>query len=537
MKKVLDNDIVTDILDVNIYKDKQKNVLIITLFSLIKSGLLFILVNSFLVAFKLNTGLSTYIICPTIVIEISKDIYSHIKDNKTNFKLSRKKLKGKIEKINNNIDVKIKNLDNTAFVKENNINNKHKSIYIINYDKEVQILNQEKYMKDNKTIYKTSILDEEETEEFLNSCIVYKSNIRKTLLEKRNDSLIRPKLIKNIKQSLTIYLLTIIFSFSPSIKNSLTNYFFDDKRTDKIMEYFANEDSLSSSELDELIQHIHKQISKVTDNPKFDIDNIKTDEEIKNYLLLNAIDQNDSANKEEKEVLYNFIDFFNVNPYLEYNVVYENLENLEYWRNYNPFKNGIERENGTIMAAFYSNGTIYYCSTPNDELKRHEDTHAIFKTFNIPTAYVEGFAELIENEYREDNYNDYGAYDKNVAVTKATIELIGKDRFLEAMSTDNASIIKDDLIKLYTDNNSYITKKAATLHVNNFFKMLDSGLNDTENTMEVSNMLMSFFINTNYEFEKTLRLFEYANIIEEEKEDTNVYYYYNEEKIKTLVKD
>ena len=104
------------------------------------------------------------------------------------------------------------------------------------------------------------------------------------------------------------------------------------------------------------------------------------------------------------------------------------------------------------------------------------------------------------------------------------------------MSTDDASIIKEELKEAYKNNNSYISEKAAYLHVNNFFKLLESTLDDTENTIEVTNMLMSFFAYNDeiYDYDKLDRLFKYASIVSEVKLDQDIYYYFNEEKVKTL---
>ncbi len=401
-------------------------------------------------------------------------------------------------------------------------------------------MKQESFIENENITNQVFALDDKEIQDFLDSHVIYELNDRRNRQIYRKNFLYYSKSLKKLSSAFKIYLITVLLVFVPDLKNKVINHFFDNARTDKIMEYFANEDSLSPLELDELTKYIYKQISKVSDDEKFNIENIETDEELKNYLLLNAVAQNDYANKEEKEVLYNFIDFFNDNSYIEYEVVYENLENLEFERSYNPFKNGLEQEDGTVIEAFYYDGTIYYCSTPDDELRRHEDTHAIFDTNSIPSAYVEGFAEIIENEYRDDYENEYGAYNKNVAVTKATMELIGKDKFLEAISTDNVSIIKESLEKVYVANNSYISEDTAKLHVNNFFKLLNSGLKDTEYTKETANMLMSFFINASnetYDYDKWIRLFKYASIVSEVKLDSDINYYFNDEKAKTLIKN
>ena len=540
MKKVLDEDIANNIIDLNIYINEWNNVLIIL--PLIENLFVYSLTTFFLETFKLNRGLSLYTI-PILFLRLGKDVYNQFKDNKINFKLNKKKLRGKIDKLKEEgINLRVSTLSDASFIKDELIKQKYRSIYIVANDKKfgTQVLKQESFIENENITNQVFALDDKEIQDFLDSHVIYELNDRRNRQIYRKNFLYYSKSLKKLSSAFKIYLITVLLVFVPDLKNKVINHFFDNARTDKILEYFANEDSLSPLELDELTKYIYKQISKVSDDEKFNIENIETDEELKNYLLLNAVAQNDYANKEEKEVLYNFIDFFNDNPYIEYEVVYENLENLEFERSYNPFKNGLEQEDGTVIEAFYYDGTIYYCSTPDDELRRHEDTHAIFDTNSIPSAYVEGFAEIIENEYRDDYENEYGAYNKNVAVTKATIELIGKDKFLEAISTDNVSIIKESLEKVYVANNSYISEDTAKLHVNNFFKLLNSGLKDTEYTKETANMLMSFFINASnetYDYDKWIRLFKYASIVSEVKLDSDINYYFNDEKAKTLIKN
>ncbi len=540
MKKVLDEDIANNIIDLNIYINEWNNVLIIL--PLIENLFVYSLTTFFLETFKLNRGLSLYTI-PILFLRLGKDVYNQFKDNKINFKLNKKKLRGKIDKLKEEgINLRVSTLSDASFIKDELIKQKYRSIYIVVNDKKfgTQVLKQESFIENENITNQVFALDDKEIQDFLDSHVIYELNDRRNRQIYRKNFLYYSKSLKKLSSAFKIYLITVLLVFVPDLKNKVINHFFDNARTDKIMEYFANEDSLSPLELDELTKYIYKQISKVSDDEKFNIENIETDEELKNYLLLNAVAQNDYANKEEKEVLYNFIDFFNDNSYIEYEVVYENLENLEFERSYNPFKNGLEQEDGTVIEAFYYDGTIYYCSTPDDELRRHEDTHAIFDTNSIPSAYVEGFAEIIENEYRDDYENEYGAYNKNVAVTKATMELIGKDKFLEAISTDNVSIIKESLEKVYVANNSYISEDTAKLHVNNFFKLLNSGLKDTKYTKETANMLMSFFINASnetYDYDKWIRLFKYASIVSEVKLDSDINYYFNDEKAKTLIKN
>ena len=290
-------------------------------------------------------------------------------------------------------------------------------------------------------------------------------------------------------------------------------------------------------ELNYLLKDIETEVIKTIDDDKYSLDKISTKEEIDNYLLLNAINNNPYANNKEKEVMYEFLDFFNSNPYLDTKKVYSNLVNLKFIRNYNPFSNGISNYNNNdfIISASYHDNRITYYSTPTKAIIGHEVAHAIFDTRSIPDAYVEGVAEIIENKYfKDEDEQDFGAYNKNVAITQATIELIGKDKFLEAISTDNISIIKDALIEVYSFNNN-INKETATLYVDDLFKYLSNGLDDANVTKSTAKLFESFYIKGTYDIDKLIRLNYYANILYHGPIKTDSPYYFNEEKIKQLI--
>ena len=282
-------------------------------------------------------------------------------------------------------------------------------------------------------------------------------------------------------------------------------------------------------ELNYLLKDIEIEVMNTIDDDEYSLDKASTKEEINNYLLLNAINNNPYANNKEKEIMYEFLDFFNNNPYLDTKKVYSNLVNLKFIRNYN-------NNNNFIIKASYHDNHITYYSTPTKAIIGHEVAHAIFDTRSIPDAYVEGVAEIIENKYfKDEDEQDFGAYNKNVAITQATIELIGKDKFLEAISTDNISIIKDALVEVYSFNNN-INKETATLYVDDLFKYLSNGLDDANVTKSTAKLFESFYIKGTYDIDKLIRLNYYANILYHGPIKTDSpYYYFNEEKIKQLI--
>ena len=147
-------------------------------------------------------------------------------------------------------------------------------------------------------------------------------------------------------------------------------------------------------------------------------------------------------------------------------------------------------------------------------------------------------AELLENEYFNDGKADYDAYNKNVILTKATIELIGRDKFLEAFNTDDLTIIRDGLIGEYLNNNKDATFEEAVLYSDKLIDYARKKLSNNTNTIDIANTLVEFFRYANYDNDKKIRLFEYKEDLSSyylNIEDVD-YYYFNRERQKELVK-
>ena len=333
----------------------------------------------------------------------------------------------------------------------------------------------------------------------------------------------------NFLKILTIYILLNCFN---SITTSC-NILFNASTTEKVLDYFDGKDSLNKEELNNILHDLETETIKVTNDNKFKLDSVDTKEEIDNYLLLNAINDNPYANKKEKEVMYNFLDFFNDNPYLDKEKTYLNLVYLDFDRNYNPFSSGKDNNNGTVTLADYDYDDITYYTNPTEEIIAHEVTHAIFDTITIPSAYVEGFAKITESEYFTKENDSNNSYNKNTAVTKATIELIGKDKFLEAMSNDDINIIKNALIDLNV--NTWSNDIEAEKGIDDLLNTLYKGLNDNETYSDIADTLISLGSDSFTDIDRFGRLCTCTNILKVE--DYNVYlpyYYFNEEKDKTL---
>ncbi len=440
--------------------------------NIIKLGnnvLLYFIANTILKILKMNLFIANFTI-PVLTIKYIGEICVNRYNNKKKLNLSKKKLKGKVNRLNiEGISINVNDLLENEITKEN-------------------------------------------------------PNIKELKIEKSQSN---PYF--NFLKILTIYILLNCFN---SITTSC-NILFNASTTEKVLDYFDGKDSLNKEELNNILHDLETETIKVTNDNKFKLDSVDTKEEIDNYLLLNAINDNPYANKKEKEVMYNFLDFFNDNPYLDKEKTYLNLVYLDFDRNYNPFSSGKDNNNGTVTLADYDYDDITYYTNPTEEIIAHEVTHAIFDTITIPSAYVEGFAKITESEYftKEDDSNN--SYNKNTAVTKATIELIGKDKFLKAMSNDDINIIKNALLDLNV--NTWSNDIEAEKEIDSFLNTLYKGLNDNETYSDIADTLISLGSDSFTDIDRFGRLCTCTNILKVE--DYNVYlpyYYFNEEKDKTL---
>lgn len=523
MKKLLDDEIINDILDINIYKDKKDSYII----KLGNNVFLYFIANIILRILKMNLFIANFTI-PVLTIKYIGEICVNRYNKKKKLKLSKRKLSGKVNKLNiEGISIDVNDLLNARITKDNSNDENIKRI-IIESNNELNILEQ-KASKDKygKLYYKIYSLSEEEKEKYLEH---EKDN--PNIKELKTEKIIKRKQSKlyfNYFKILAIYTLLSCSYIINTIYNISSNY----STTEKILDYYDGKDSLSDEELDNILHDLETKVIEVTNDDKFKLDSVDTKEEVDNYLLLNAINDNPYANKKEKEVMYNFLDFFNDNPYLDKEKTYLNLVYLDFDRNYNPFSSGKDNNNGTVTLADYDYDDITYYTNPTEEIIAHEVTHAIFDTITIPSAYVEGFAKITESEYftKEDDSNN--SYNKNTAVTKATIELIGKDKFLEAMSNDDINIIKNALIDLNV--NTWSNDIEAEKGIDDLLNTLYKGLNDNETYSDIADTLISLGSDSFTDIDRFGRLCTCTNILKVE--DYNVYlpyYYFNEEKDKTL---
>ena len=318
-----------------------------------------------------------------------------------------------------------------------------------------------------------------------------------------------------------------------NIENALNN--------SKIMSYFEDSDSLNEKAIEELLKDINEDIRKITDDRKFNIDEVDTTREIESYFLLNAINSNENMTKKEKELYLNFYDFYLDDPYLDNASLYERLQSLEFIREDEVSEEELEStktKEGDIVivtdAVYYDfdNRIVYYYK-PVDDTIVHEGVHCNLNAFNIPLSLKEGMAEIIKTEYFD--YDNFSYY-RNTSLTKALIEIVGKDTILKSISLDDLSYLKKSLINNLIKNGE--NEDNAKKIVSDFLKEINISFSDTNTGNYAAHKinLKQFYVYDEHNEESIERFERLVDDFYYGYYPSNDYYYFNSEKGKELVK-
>lgn len=318
-----------------------------------------------------------------------------------------------------------------------------------------------------------------------------------------------------------------------NIENALNN--------SKIMNYLEYNDSLDEKEIEELLKDINENIRKVTDDRKFNIDEVDTSREIESYFLLNAINLNENMTKKEKELYLNFYDFYLDDPYLDNTSLYERLQSLEFIREDEVSEEELEstktKEDDitiTTTGSYFNlyNRIVYYYE-PDSGTIVHEGVHCNLNAFNIPISIKEGMAEIIKTEYFD--YNNFSYY-RNTSLTKALMEIVGKDTILKSISLDDLSYLKKSLINNLIKNGE--NEDNAKKIVSDFLKEINISFSDTNTGNYAAHKinLKQFYVYDEHNEESIERFERLVDDFYYGYYPSNDYYYFNSEKGKELVK-
>ena len=244
--------------------------------------------------------------------------------------------------------------------------------------------------------------------------------------------------------------------------------------------------------------------------------NIKIeDNNIENYMLLNAIIENSNLTNEEKELTStSIIQLIDDIPYLNKEEAYHSLLNLDICYLNRPIY-----EKKTILAKYiyrlpfhiYINQIHMYVENVEGVLE-HELIHCLLmnsQNVHYPCFLTEGITQLLKNEYFNRNpYIELSIYPYEINVVKMLCEILDAETILESYVTGNINII----YKKLTELNSNIDAKKFIKLLNEL--LLDYKLYNNQEKMlavnHLKNELVIYFNQSpNSKIEQSRKAFEY----------------------------
>ena len=200
--------------------------------------------------------------------------------------------------------------------------------------------------------------------------------------------------------------------------------------------------TISGEEKENIINNVEAKLG-------YDVEDIKEDD----YIILNAVLENDKLTEEEKEYFYDFGDMFYDNPYLNREKTYENLSDVD-----------IKYSGLREISAFDVLGNYDYTSNEiriyenEKSVRGHEITHCIYnvKPNKIDVYFSEGMAELLYNEYFDDiPFLEVKSYPYEICAVKMLCEICGSDLVLKAYSESNMHLLANEITKYSNRGDAY----------------------------------------------------------------------------------
>ncbi len=176
--------------------------------------------------------------------------------------------------------------------------------------------------------------------------------------------------------------------------------------------------------------------------------NITIEQNEDDYLLLNAIRENPYLTNREKDTFYRFADYFQDNPYLDKEKVYERLLNVN--TRFALRGNLPVGENTLAVYLPEYHDIVYFQIRYDEDTMLHEDGHSIQDNEKIPDWFLEGMDQLIVLEYTSDQpFVLTEVYPYQVTMVKLLCDLVGSDTVLKAYTTDDPELLYEALEKVY----------------------------------------------------------------------------------------
>ena len=248
----------------------------------------------------------------------------------------------------------------------------------------------------------------------------------------------------------------------------------DDLIPDSDNIYRDREVKLSQEEYNNVLNNVENSLG-------YDVETSKEDD----YLILNAVLENENLSDEEKYLFLQYGDMLYENPYLNREKAYRNLKDVRI--DYNAVR---DMSDLSIVGEYDYADNVINIYDDTQAVKGHEIIHCIYnvKRSGLDNYFVEGMTELLYNEYFEDNpFLEINSYPMEVSCVKMLTDLCGADTMLEAFSTSSMKPIEKMLA-------SYSSKEEAKENLELLNNMMEEFRENHEVThyVEYDNMFNYF---------------------------------------------
>lgn len=195
---------------------------------------------------------------------------------------------------------------------------------------------------------------------------------------------------------------------------------------------------------------------------------VTTDDAVLN-ILMEAFNLNPFLNEKDLEIALSLEKYIKDNPYLDYEELYVKFSSVGIIHFESEFQ-----EDKYVFGSYsdeFNIASIYKIDTLSEDtyvnILQHELIHSTGTIDNI--MLNEGMTSLLQCEYF-DNGIVQDAYCDHVLITKIFCELIGSDKMLEAYSKNDMNIIKNEMLKLNSNEEDYNNLMNKLEECGNLFK-------------------------------------------------------------------
>ena len=231
-------------------------------------------------------------------------------------------------------------------------------------------------------------------------------------------------------------------------------------------------------------------------------------------IIMNAIENNSNLNSEDLSVAKSLVNYIEDNPYFDYEILYENLSSFSVVHSENYDCGNVASYYSVDYNVIEMLQDSYLSDEWYQKCLRHEIIHATGYLDNLILS--EGMTAILEDEYGEDNSFYIDDYHDHRLITKIFCELITPDKMLEAFSKRDMSIIHDEMLKIYDDEETY--QKLMS-----YFENYGTTYQDKKTSI-LSDSDIPFLEYPKYQIKELLTPYiENSNISEKQKNDINIY--------------